>query len=329
MQQPERIIILIEKFQANACTDAELQELEAWYATFDQRTKLSDLLNESEQQALKGELLAAINQEIAPATSPHRVRRMPSFRQVAAAAAVLVGICLGTYKWMHKAPLSSQNILYTTITTPRGQTREVMLPDSSKVWLNADSKIKFAENFTPQKREVYLEGEAFFDIKQETSRSFTVHSGEVATQVLGTAFNVNNYAGNETLVVTVVQGKVQVAKANATIGIVTRDQQVTYNRATGAVLQQKTDATASSSWKEGWLVFKEQSFQEIVSQLQRKYDTTIEIQDPGLARCRFTASFAPDTDLPKVLNLLCRINHSNCQLIAGANKIIIKGKGCN
>lgn len=332
MQQKERLIVLIEKFQSNTCTAEELQELETWYATYDSNTTLGEILDKSEQQVLKNELFQAIRQETGIASLPRvkqaRLLQMSSFRRVAAAVIGMLGLCYGGYKWAHTA-FTSPEILYTTITTPRGQTREVLLPDSSKVWLNAASKIKYANNFTAQKREIFLEGEAFFDIKQDASRSFIVHTGEVATQVLGTSFNVSNYSGNETLEVTVVQGKVQVAKKGKEIGIVLPDQQVSYNYITGAVLHQKTDAAAYSSWKEGWLVFKEQSFQEIVSQLQRKFDTTIEIQDPALARCRFTASFAPGTDLPKVLNLLCRINHSNCQLLAGVNKIIIKGKGCN
>ncbi|NSL90973.1 DUF4974 domain-containing protein [Chitinophaga sp. Mgbs1] len=331
MQQNERIITLIEKYSADACTDSELQELEAWYAAYENNAPLSSLLDASARQELKGELLHSIRQEIARHTAAKpvtgRSRRLLLLSRAAAAVIITATVSWGVHQRMHPDVVTTGNG-YTQISTARGETRQVVLPDSSKVWLNADSRIRYAAGFNASRREVFLDGEAFFDIHRDPARSFVVHTGKVTTQVLGTAFNVSSYPGSETLAVTVVQGKVRVAEGAAEMGVLLPDQQISYNRSTRKAIYQRTDAAATASWKEGWLVFREQSFREIAAALQRKFDISIDISDPALARCRFTASFAPGTDLPKVLNLLCRINHSNYQLKADSNKIIIKGKGC-
>jgi len=333
MQQKERLIILIEKYQDGTCTDAERQELEQWYTSYNHEATLEELLNEKEQGELKDELLAAIRQEIlekeqSPVPMPVPRKHMLGFWRSVAAVLLCTGLSYAMYKWLHTPVKTSPEVLFVEVVTPKGKTMEMVLPDSSKVWLNAGSKLKYAKHFDNKMREVYLDGEAFFDVKQEANRSFIVYSGEVATQVLGTSFNVSNYPGNEVVAVTVLQGKVRVAQREKELGIVLPDQQVSYNTLTGTVMHEKINAAELSSWKDGWLIFKEQSFQDIAAQLQRKFDITIEINDPALARCRFTASFAPNTNLAKVLNLLCKINHSDYQLMSDVNKVIIKGKGC-
>src|SRR5439155_2315167 len=100
----------------------------------------------------------------------------------------------------------------------------LLLPDSTQVWLNAASSLEFPEAFQSGKREVYLVGEAFFDVKHAENRPFIIHTGNVTTRVVGTAFNIKGYPDQPDVIVSVKRGKVQVSKNEKLVATLTVGQ---------------------------------------------------------------------------------------------------------
>ena len=119
--------------------------------------------------------------------------------------------------------LSDQTLSYS-VESPRGSKLKLSLPDGTSVWLNADSKLRFPVSFTAERREVYLEGEAYFEVAKDSAREFWVHAGAMDVKVLGTSFNVKAYERLETVATTLVEGSVEVACAGKSFQIVPGEQ---------------------------------------------------------------------------------------------------------
>ena len=124
------------------------------------------------------------------------------------------------YKGKQKTPA----LVYNTIDIPIGGEYQLVLADGTKVWLNADSKLRFPVSFTAERREVYLEGEAYFEVAKDSAREFWVHAGAMDVKVLGTSFNVKAYERLETVATTLVEGSVEVACAGKSFQIVPGEQ---------------------------------------------------------------------------------------------------------
>lgn len=198
----------------------------------------------------------------------------------AVAAAAILAIVFGT--WLYRAPQPAAAISYTTISTTVGQRKIVTLPDGSTVWLNNQSELHFPTQFNLKNRQVKLIGEAFFEVIHDPKRPFTVKTGALSTRVLGTSFNIRNYIDDQTTDVVVVTGMVGVKPATGQSRILKPGNQLSYERATGQMLQNSVDPKDHISWQQGALVFKNEKLEVICKRLERWFGVKIEIQTPAL-----------------------------------------------
>lgn len=180
--------------------------------------------------------------------------------------------------------------------TKRGEKLKLVLPDSSIVYLNASSKLRFPSRFPAGKiREIQLEGEAFFEVKHDTGRPFIVHSGQLQTRVLGTSFNVAAYPGSR-ISVAVRTGKVGVSEITngqrKHLSLLTPGQQLTYDQAKDRYIIDQQRAADFNGWTENRFVFKAETLGYIVHVLERAYNISVKISNPKLLSCRFNATFA-------------------------------------
>lgn len=228
-----------------------------------------------------------------------------------AVAAVLLVITAATFFFnrYHLTGVMNQMAMQEKKAAPGTLTRMV-LPDGTEIWLNAGSKIIFPRQFAKDKREVTLEGEAFFNVRHEKKRPFLIHTKDMITQVLGTSFNVSSYPQDKEIKVTVISGKVAVYEQHlsgkrepAKPIFLTANQQATYSKEQKSFVLNKRPLRSidAAAWKEGNLVFKDTELREVVQRLERKY--AIQIEMDSTLRCPVTVNFN-DEPLERVMRVL-------------------------
>jgi transmembrane sensor len=232
-----------------------------------------------------------------------------SFRMfIRVAAGVLLFLCVGLVVNYHLKKIPQQKeIVYQEKIIPLGQKTQMELSDGTVIWLNSGSRIKFPLNFTGDKRELYLQGEAYFDVAHDASRPFIIHTGNVITQVIGTAFNIKAYGPTE-LDITVSRGKVSVGLKNRQLGVLTSNRGLSYNIRNNLARQYYTNA-AKVRWMYGDLIFDNINMNEAAKTLERWYNITITVSDPKVKAYRFTASFLKHENIDQVLKVLSELTH--------------------
>lgn len=179
-----------------------------------------------------------------------------------------------------------------TLVIPRGIQFKLQLSDGTNVWLNAATTLRYPARFTGATRDVYVDGEAFFEVKSNATQPFIVHAGGNQLKVLGTSFNVNTY--NAGVTTTLTTGRLQVA-AGGQQQLLDPGEQTVYDN--GVLEKQTVDTQAFTAWKDGDLLFYDASLEEIARYLGRNYDYDFEFNDKALEKLRFTL------DMPRPANL--------------------------
>ncbi|HSC39345.1 MAG TPA: FecR domain-containing protein, partial [Chitinophagaceae bacterium] len=199
---------------------------------------------------------------------------------------------------------------YHVISTARGSTYEVVLTDGSHIWLNAASSIRFPTAFPGTDRVVDMSGQAWFDVQHADKTPFLVHSRTLTTAVLGTAFDIRDYPGEKERVVSVQRGKVKVQSGANVLATLVKGQQVKVNADTIAH-QQPVDTLAIAGWKQGDLVYTDETLEAIVNDLQRVFNNSIIIKNAALKDVKTTGVFNKRTGLRQVLEIICNITDSH------------------
>ncbi|WP_442590936.1 FecR family protein [Pedobacter sp. AW31-3R] len=184
---------------------------------------------------------------------------------------------------------------YAQINNPDGQHSKIVLPDSSVIYLGGGSKLRYARKFDGAERTVYLDGEAFFDVVHQSKRPFVVKSGNIATVVLGTSFNIKAFTAKNSVAVTVNTGKVGVMSnlngKSRLVKFLTPNEQMEINTLTGLYTFNTTDAQAVSGWRDNNFVYYNTPLKEIAASLEHHYGVKIEFTDNILGESRLTAKF--------------------------------------
>jgi len=195
---------------------------------------------------------------------------------------------------------SSSEVLYNTMTTPKGRQYSLVLADGSKVWLNAASSITFPTAFEGKERRVSITGEAYFEIAHNAQMPFIVQKGEMSIQVLGTHFNVNSYEDENSINVTLLEGLVKMTKGNVNSFIKPGQQARLQNE--GIKLINNADINAIMAWKNGLFVFDGTDIGALMRQLSRWYDVDV-VYDKKINDL-FYAEIPRNTKLSDVLKAL-------------------------
>ncbi len=254
-------------------------------------------------------------------------RKRVLWRSIAAVAAVLL-ISFTLYLGWPSLQSRLHRIELTTLHVPLNQKRAITLNDGSRVWLNAGSELKYPKTFNGKIREVYLLGEAYFDVRHDAGKPFIIHTGTVLTTVLGTAFNIKEDKNKHTIQVTVTRGKVSVANGNKLLGVIIPNQQISFNTLKAEVVQTTVNANAVVAWQQSDLHFDDVSFGDAIKQLEQHFNVKISFSNSKLKDCRFTGTSLNSEELDKILNVMCAFNNAIYQ-IRPDGSIVIDGPGCN
>lgn len=205
-------------------------------------------------------------------------------------------------------------LVYNEIEIPRGGEFDIVLADGTVVWLNADSKFRFPVTFSGKERRVYLEGEAYFQVKKNPGLPFRVETRNQVVEVLGTEFNVSGYREDENVYTTLVTGKVKVATADRDMTL-SPGEQCVWDTDNNRMMKQQVDVEKIVSWKKGKFILEEQTLEQIMQKFIRWYDVAVFYQNPELKHKVFRGSVPRYTELQQVLDILSKTGevHFNIQ----------------
>jgi ferric-dicitrate binding protein FerR (iron transport regulator) len=251
--------------------------------------------------------------------------------RIAAIIVLILSLATGAFFIGHGFQFSSEESFYE-IEVPYGGRSNLFLPDGSTVWLNAGSKLRYNRQFGTKDRQVFLEGEAFFDVKKNNQR-FIVHTSDLDIHVLGTTFNVKSYPDEDRIETTLIEGTIRIERESEGKPVFLKPKEkLTYQKSTRQTAIQKTQEEAqkakseydgevpekakpriqifenvnteeSISWKEGDLLFNKEPLESLVKKLSRKYDIRFEFVDEELKNYSYSGTLR-DFPLEQVLKAL-------------------------
>lgn len=213
----------------------------------------------------------------------------------------------------------AKKTLINTLIVPKGGEYNLVLSDSTRVFVNSKSKLEFPVRFTGNKREVTLEGEAYFEVSKDKTRPFIVTIKGIQVEVLGTSFNVKAYPDDEVSYTTLVEGKVKLNGANKLTDecFLNPDQQAVYNPSTTGMLIQKIDAQQVIMWTKGRITFSNQTLDEIMKSLSRWYDFNYRYEEEALKMIKFEGGLNKYESINPIIDIIQR---------TGKVKVTIEGK---
>jgi len=297
---------LFQQYQSGKGSPAEQKIVEDWFAEFDDRQKPMD----EEQKSI---LFGPMDRKIQAMLYPRK-----SYVWLKAAATVLL-VLGATLAIRHINSASQPLITYQVIKVPNGVKREITLPDSSTIYLNSGSSISIPSDFNNKKREIAFTGEAFFIIKHNPNKPFTLRAGKLQIADIGTSFDVKAYPEDKQISVAVETGSVAVEKKTAAgrstvlAGAIVQNQQLIYNKADDTHTLGKISSANIAAWHNNQLRFDNASFAEIASQLERWYNVSVTLSGAEMQGRRYTISF-DNEPINHVLDVLTKLSGATYQI---------------
>lgn len=198
-------------------------------------------------------------------------------------------------------------IRYAEVTAPSGTVIRYELPDRSVVWLNSGTRLRYPINFDANKREVELNGEAYFDVQTNAESPFYVHTKSgMSVYVYGTRFNVNAYSDEPSIETTLEEGKVNVIVPERRAQVILEPgERLTYDKVTHQLQKEQVDVSEKIAWKDGKLMFRNAALTDVLKRLSRHFNVDIELQNKSGKEYRYRATFKDET-LPQILDYLSK-----------------------
>ena len=211
-------------------------------------------------------------------------------------------------------------LVNNTIETPKGGIYRVILPDSSKAWLNSASSISFPSNFSNEERSVSIKGEVYFEVRRDVSRPFRVEASQQRIEVLGTKFNINAYADEPYARTSLLEGSVSVRGAEREDVLKPGFEMITNKNGKDRIA--KADIEAIMAWKEGVFQFDRVELGALMRQLARWYDVEV-IYTGAYPKDEFVGKIKRNEDIRKILNVL---RYGNIDVSLEGRKLMVGQK---
>lgn len=247
------------------------------------------------------------------------------------AAIVIITAGISYFAGYYSRPKTDEQVQQCQIVTPKGAKTYVELPDGTKVWLNSESRLRYPGKFSNNIRNVYLEGEGYFEVAKDKQRPFIVHTSKINVRAVGTAFNVKSYPSEGVIQTTLVEGSVVIEKPSeghagkndqkTSIAYLKPNQQATFYKSTSVIdissrtavvkaneqqvpdqkekvvmkdsvlLAKEIDTDLFTAWKEDKLVFDNEPFESLSVKLERRFNMKFHFMDDEIRQFRFTGRF--------------------------------------
>jgi transmembrane sensor len=241
--------------------------------------------------------------------------------QIAASVALLVGLV-----WLLRLYTSPEWGMQQVVADR--ERVEVQLPDGSIAWINKGSRLRYEPDFQPEKRQLYLEGEAFFQVQKDPGRPFIVLTAHSRTSVLGTSFNLRAYKHEPHTELAVASGKVAfIGKSGETEAVLTAGQTAMLDIQKGNIQTAILTDENAWAWQTGVLQFEGRPLREMLPSIERYYGIQLQLKNEQIGSCRFTGRFinAPLEEVLQVLQTGLQLEISQ----QTPDHYVLSGKGCN
>lgn len=253
-----------------------------------------------------------------PAISPSFTKKKGGWHSVFKCVALItltVSIGWGASELRNNTTRLKEKIVQTSLTyneikvAKGGRANTLLLTDGTKVILNAASVFKYPTDFSAEKREVYLDGEAYFEVAKDLSKPFVIKLRKQRITVLGTSFNVAAYSEEPYSMTTLVNGGISLETFNEkgesmSCMFLKPNQQALSDNQTGSVSLKEVDVSLSKAWTQGEYKFKDEPLSVIARQLERYYGVNIYLEEDHLKCVRYTGTFSVDQSIMDVLKII-------------------------
>ncbi len=278
---------MIDRYLAGTATPREAAFIRRW---LEEKEPGQPALDEATRQAVK----AALWEEIAAKTQTPPALRVRRGRQLLRYAAAVLTLCAGSAAYWLLRPAAVPKTA-TVVTALAGQHKKITLPDHSVVDLFPHSVLTIPAGYNRQERRLLLQGRGFFEVAAEPSRPFSVQTGRVRTQVLGTSFEMATANNHTQATVIVCTGKVQVQEAGHALANLTPGKRLQYNLQNRSMKIDTVNTRLPGEWRNNILSFEQASLQEVVSAMNDWYDAEIVIADKKWLKESVTIRFQGGT----------------------------------
>lgn len=238
------------------------------------------------------------------------------------AAIIVLSIAIGSLL-LYFSGVSKYENQMASINSPRGQITCLTLFDGSTVWLNSETTIKYSTDFNKKRREVHIEGEAYFEVAHDKKRPFIVNVGNSQIKVHGTSFNVKAYSGSDKVEAALVEGKIEFI-TNEKSTILKPSERVILTQSKGQIVKDVIDVEKTTAWKKGKYYYNNEKLSAIVEQLQRWYEIDFVFNEDELANYFFTGVINREKSIQYNLKLIELTNRVD--VVFKDERIIIQGR---
>ncbi len=315
MKEADNISQIIEKYVKGDCNreDLQLVKLILEDKKYEQElvTTLSakwdqDSFDNKAPKSLRepGKILEVIHKNIGQRSLPSKGKRIKRYIDTVSkiAAILLIGFIVG---WLVQT-IKTPDITYYTSIAPEGSISQVLLPDSSLVVLNSGSEIRYSIDGEKGQREVFLNGEGWFEIKKDKNKPFVVHTSFYDVNVTGTEFNVKAYVDDNEVQTTLESGSVVVSSSGKYRMLdqeLKPGEQLVFNKKEKKISLKKVNTKLFTSWKDNKLIFLDMKLNELFVLLERKYGVDIKVNNESILDYHYFGTIRDETIL-EVLDIL-------------------------
>jgi len=308
--QKEECIEIFERYIQKRATPDEVTRLSRWINDNEEITLwLEQQINASSSTMdsnVQLRMLQNIKSQIEPkkllnktSEAPKRIQ-LNKWIRVAAMFILPLLTAAGMYFYMSRNEASKAPLV---VAVERGQKANITLPDGSKVWLNSQSKLTYSSDFNIKKRELQLDGEAYFEVAHNPQKPFVVRSNDMAVEALGTTFGVKAYDEDKLISSILMQGKVRVTTPDGAAILLPNDRIMYDKTKRRKALSKVTNATDFTGWIHNELRFENESLGDIAKTIQRIYNVEVVFASEKLKNQRFTGTIN-NNSLESVLNII-------------------------
>ena len=239
---------------------------------------------------------------------PRPCLRIPAWVRIAAIWLIPL-LSLGVSYYLYRDARDVRQLAFMERFVPSGKRERITLPDGSEVWLNSGTLLLYPSDFIGDKREIYLVGEGYFKVRKRPEQPFIVRTKAMRVQVLGTEFNLSAYSDQEKITTTLEEGSLKILPDDPSVApcILSPNEQLVYIPSRGKVNVRQVVGSDYSAWKEGGLLFNNDSFEDILKTLERVYNVKVHLRTSAYHSNRLTIHFNKNESLVNIMMLLKEI----------------------
>lgn len=331
----EKIWSHISRKISGEATEEDVQEVEKWLAEKPSNRKVYHRLieiwrNNPDISGNTSSLFESLKRRIVVYERkpvPLMARIHPLIKVAAILAIVLLSNFM-VYEYLHQT--ESPVVAWQEIVVPRGNRMKITLPDNSTVWLNNETHLRYASDFTTGNRTVELSGEAYFDVHHDADHPFVVKVGEQRIKVLGTKFSVNAYPEDQLIETSLISGSVEFDCNRQVNGkskyMLEPGNSLFYDKTNNSVSSEKIQSSYYQYWENGVYAFREESFESLAIKIKRIFNVEIIFKDEYLKKKTYTGTISINDNVFLFMEAIRRTSVEPIEYEYNKNTISVKLK---